>query len=351
MGHNEIATRLKKDILGGRFDAAGRFPSEMELSAQFGVSRTTISRVMLDLKSMGLVKTRSGTRAKISKFAQAAAGRIGIIDPGSARGSVLSEICYQVERLGKQVGWEVLRVVLQGSVPEERAAEARDIARMFSESCVSGVIMQPLEFQKNSIRANQDILSSFEKRNMSVVLLDYDIVLSPERSKYDLVSIDNIAAGQIVALHLLREGCKRFCFLIPNRAPASLTERLHGVASAVIDAGIAWSHARNVLVAEISDRRRIASFMRTCRPDAVVCGNDALAMSLLASWGSLRLPKHPRIGGFDGSDSAIRAGIVSVRQPCKDLAYAAVQTLLSRIKNPKLPPRSVRLMPEAIAVR
>jgi len=51
--HRDISRRLRADIAAGRYAAGARLPSEPQLVKQFGVSRPTIGRALLDLQNEG----------------------------------------------------------------------------------------------------------------------------------------------------------------------------------------------------------------------------------------------------------------------------------------------------------
>ena len=54
-----------------------------------------------------------------------------------------------------------------------------------------------------------------------VVLLDRDIVDYPQRSKFDVVGIDNRRAGCVATQHLIDAGCRRIGFIgRPHLAPS-----------------------------------------------------------------------------------------------------------------------------------
>ena len=65
LGHQEIFEQMRRDILAGKFDGESKLPSELALARRFGVSRPTMSRVMLDLKREGLIRTRKGAPATV----------------------------------------------------------------------------------------------------------------------------------------------------------------------------------------------------------------------------------------------------------------------------------------------
>jgi DNA-binding LacI/PurR family transcriptional regulator len=124
---------------------------------------------------------------------------------------------------------------------------------------------------------------------------------------------------------------------------------MRGVASAVIESGGIWSLKDNVLFAEPENRRAVAKFLRKGMPDAFVAGNDVAAAALgktLAKMGGGA--ENIRLVGFDDVEVAARIGIMSVRQPLDEIAYTALQTLVSRIKTPSLPPRTILLNAELV---
>ena len=70
--HREISSQLRADIAAGRFSAHQRLPSEPQLVRQFGVSRPTIGRALLDLQAEGLIERRAGSGTYLRPAAPAA---------------------------------------------------------------------------------------------------------------------------------------------------------------------------------------------------------------------------------------------------------------------------------------
>jgi GntR family transcriptional regulator len=58
--YRQIAGRLRDEIATGRFDPAGRLPSEAELGQRFGVSRVTVRLALTELATDGLIEQRKG---------------------------------------------------------------------------------------------------------------------------------------------------------------------------------------------------------------------------------------------------------------------------------------------------
>lgn len=343
--HHQIFETLKREILAGRFDDVQALPSETKLAERFEVSRPTVSRVILDLKRAGLVVTRAGAATRLSKFALNSSGTIGIVDPGRGFGGVISDVCGRIEELAQKAGWKVIRETIAGTSPSVRAREARRIVRLFGRERVAGVFMQPLEYQDDNASANRTVLDQFDRKDLPIVLLDYDVLPSPKRSKYDLVGIDNFSAGVAVGSRLVAEGCRSVGFLLPPGAAPTIVSRMRGVSCAVIESGGRWTFRGNVLQAKIDDRNAIRRFLSKARIDALVCGNDATAALVKKALGE---GNGIRIAGFDDTDDASAFGLLTVRQPRCEMAMVALSTLLTRIKNPRLPPRTIMLAAEAV---
>src|SRR5260370_40061397 len=82
-------------------------------------------------------------------------------------------------------------------------------------SRVKGVFFARLELtgHKDEAReASRSIVERFEKAGVPLGLLDRDFKPFPQRSNFDLVSVDNVAAGCLLAEHLLKLGARRIAF-------------------------------------------------------------------------------------------------------------------------------------------
>ena len=349
MGHKEVFEALRREILAGKYDSDRHIPSEVTLSRRFGVSRPTISRATLDLRREGLIITRKGAASTITRFAQNATGALGLVVPGEKYAEIFKPLNDRLECLAACAGWDLIRGEIAGTSPKALAREALRLASQFANERVCGVFFQPIEFLKDSVKASDDVVRCFDDAGIAVVLLDYDIVPPPARSCYDVVGIDNFAAGLAVGRHLVASGARRIAFLHrPNAAP-TVTNRMRGVASAVQESGGKWTLGENVLVAEPGDRQSVAKFLKRGRPDAMVAGNDVAAAMLgktLAKIG--HGAEKIKLVGFDDVEVAAKLCLTTVRQPLDAIAVVAMQTLVSRIKTPDLPPRTILLNAELV---
>ena len=179
--------------------------------------------------------------------------------------------------------------------------------------------------------------------------MDGDIVTAPARSRYDLVSIDNVGAGERLAAHLMDCGAKAIHFLLRANWVHNVRNRALGVRNAVLANGLRWRPS-NVVLADPLDVEAVRRVMsRRPRPDAFVCENDVLAARLLKTLTALghRVPQDVRLAGFDDVQIARLSSpaLTTIRQPCDLIARTAFDRLLSRIARPQQEP--LHLVPAA----
>src|SRR6185503_16690634 len=63
---DEVIARLKKEVGSGRLAPGARLPTEQELMAALGVSRTVVREAVAALRADGLVTTRQGSGAYVA---------------------------------------------------------------------------------------------------------------------------------------------------------------------------------------------------------------------------------------------------------------------------------------------
>lgn len=63
----EVIARLTEEIVSGKLGPSARLPTEQEMIAAFGVSRTVVREAIAALRAEGLVETRQGAGAFVAK--------------------------------------------------------------------------------------------------------------------------------------------------------------------------------------------------------------------------------------------------------------------------------------------
>lgn len=251
---------------------------------------------------------------------------------------------FVVEAAGAR-GWTVL--VDQTDELREREQE---VATGVRGHLIDGLILSPVALDADELMRTQE---------------DTPLVLLGERiaeGVVDHIAIDNVAAAQAAAKHLLDLGHRRIAavgYQSERQAASGVAAlRRQGYEQALTSRGLGIDPR---LTPNVAGYRR-ADGARTMvtlldqgeRPDAVFCFNDLLAlgcMRLLADRG-LRVPEDVAVFGFDDiEDGRFSNPTLSTVAPDKEaIARIAVDMLHQRISwQVSPPPRDVRVGFELVA--
>ena len=314
---------------------------------RFGVTRVTAMRIVDELKRRGVITAVPRSRIVVKNVNRT----IGLIVPGIAYSEFFPPIVSEISRLAQKEGYTLLFGDVSSRSAEQRARAAKRLAKDFVLQNVAGVLYQPVELVDDVERVNRDILSVFSRANIPVVILDSDFVQTPRRSGYDVVGIDNFAAGVMASEHLLSLGSRKICFQKRPRCSRSVNDRLRGATSAVTQQ--MGNTGRNfVLEVDPADVAAVRRHFRKCKPDAVICGNDMAAVELKQTMEclGLKVPDDILLVGFDDVKCAsiVTPRLTSIRQPCGEIADEAFYRLLRKLENPNLPPLTISLPVELV---
>jgi GntR family transcriptional regulator, transcriptional repressor for pyruvate dehydrogenase complex len=132
---SELIARLTGEITNHRIEAGARLPTEQEMMAAFGVSRTVVREAVAALRAEGLVETHQGLGAFVSRDAQRRPFRIQPAEVGS-----ISDMLHVMElRTGVEVeaaGIAAERATAATRTRIERALLAFDLATKRGEAAV-----------------------------------------------------------------------------------------------------------------------------------------------------------------------------------------------------------------------
>jgi len=349
--HRQVFENILADIESGRLKEGERLPSEMELVKKFATSRPTIARALRDLQNLGLVERKVGSGTYVRKSQKPAdSWRFGLLIPGLGSTEIFEPICGQLARLAQRQH----HTLLWGDFGDRRGEAGSELIEQVCTSyirqTVAGVFFAPLELTEHKDRINQSVITALEAAGIPIVLLDRDIVAFPQRSRFDLVGIDNRRAGFLIADHLIGLGCGRIDFLArPDSAPTVML-RIAGYREALLSSGIApdpqWVHS-----GEPTDETFVRQIVAG-GASAVICANDLTAANLMRTLDTLGcpVPQAIRVVGFDDVRYAelLRPSLTTIHQPCVDIGTIAMQAMLERIENPAFPPRDILAQPTLI---
>ncbi len=345
--YREIARVLRDEIRRGAYSGSGAFPSLTRIMSRFGVTRMSAVRSVAELKRLGLVGARKGSGTYVLDKNRT----IGLVIPGTADSEFFVAVTEGLVEGCAGCGMDLVAGDVFPVDHRLRSIQAQRLAEHMVAENVAGVIMQPVGFAEDADRVNATIADILDRAGIPLVLVDYDIVPPPARSRYDLVATDHFAAGRKIAAHLVSMGVRRVCCLLRRLCADSVHARFAGV-----DATLRHSAGRHadIIVAEPDDVDAISAGIGKYRPEAIVCSNDMAAAALAKTLRKLRVrvPRDMLLAGFDDVKlaGAMKPGLTSVRQYCDELSSLALRTLLERMRAPSIPPRKI-LLDSTLVVR
>ena len=356
--HEQVSRQLRDDLAAGRYGQEGRLPSEAELARRFSVSRPTVARALQSLVEAGLVERRagSGTFAKpggVKEHTAPATRVLALLMPDLRNTEIFQVIGGEIAGLARVHNYGL---IWGGSGEPELDADscpqhAEKLCHQFIERRVSGVFFAPFELVPESDEINRVLAAKLREAGIPVILIDRDFVSYPFRSDFDLVGVDNMAGGYILAEHLLKVGCRRLHFVAYPRSGPSVNARIAGVREALASSRIEpdpdWVH-----IGALDNKSFVDSLVTGRRPDAFICANDHTAALLLRALhqNDVCVPKDVRVVGFDDVSFAklVSPALTTARQPCSELAVTAFYAMLERQAEPNLPPRHMMIMPQLV---
>lgn len=361
--HHLIYQALASDIGNGKYRATGKLPSEAQLVSRFKVSRPTVIRALRDLQTEGLVTRRAGAGTFLSESAvsplpsqhqPARALELGLLVPGVRRaGEIFEVIAGELARLARSAGYMFWWTggSSEDLDPVATLRNAEKICDQFIQRKVAGVFFASFEHMAQSDSTNVRLVNRLREAGITVVLLDRDMSPFPLRTDLDLVGIDNFQGGYILAKHLIKLGCRRLGFMaVPFSAP-TIKFRLAGTREAILDAGMELSNDF-FCVGDPEDSKFVRMVTSGRMKDAIICGNDYTAAVLIRTLHNIgvSVPRALRVVGFDDVHYAtlVSPPLTTMHQPCREIATLAFKSMLSRIADPTITPRTLMLTPNLV---
>ncbi len=343
--YQKILLELKRAIVNRDFKPGAKLPSETQLAEKFSTSRLTVARALKELQNEGLIDRRAGSGTYVREPDQAEGHVFGLLIPGLGETEIFEPICQGMARAGR-AGRHALLWGDATHGAETKEQQAKQLCEYYVSMDVSGVFFAPVELLPNMDELNRWIIDAFERAGIPLILLDRDLVPYPQRSRFDLVGIDNRRAGYIVTDHVIQAGCRSIVFLARPRSAATVDARIAGYREALFANDLPVSR-EFVVGGDPTDQQWVREIMKARKPDAFVCANDYTAGHLMHTLDSLnvRVPEDVRIVGIDDVKyaSLLRVPLTTLRQPCHDLGAAAITAMLERIAHPTMPARDILL--------
>ncbi len=343
--HRQVFENLLAAIRSGVYNPGDRLPSEAELGKSFDASRITVAKAVNELQRLGLVSRRAGAGTYVLPRKHTSGRVFGLLIPDLGRTEIFEPICHGMMRSPLAAAHSLLWGHAMGQ-SEQQEEEAEHLCHHYIAQKVSGVFFAPLEFTPHKDACNRRIAAALDRAGIPIVLLDRCIAAYPERSRYDLVGIDNRRAGFQITRHLVQLGAKRIAFVAKPFSAPTVEARISGYREALYCAGLVISE-NLVLFGDPEDTAFIRNLLHHYNPDAIVCANDLTAAKLMHGLLDLglRIPEEIRMVGLDDVKyaSMLPVPLTTHHQNCSDIGSVAMSTMLERIEHPNLPTRDILL--------
>jgi len=198
------------------------------------------------------------------------------------------------------------------------------VGRLIDETRPDGLILTP------PITDCLPVLEFLTEQQMPFVRISPGTNLALSSS----VFIDNKGAAHAMTAKLIAMGHRRIAFIVGDSGYASSNQRFTGYVEALNEAGVGLDLelVRQGRFDFRSGAQAAAELLSLPRPPtAIFAGSDDMAAGALATAHDrgIVVPDDLSIAGFDDSDvaSIVWPPLTTVRQPMRDLAYAAADLL------------------------
>jgi DNA-binding LacI/PurR family transcriptional regulator len=304
----------------------------------------TQARVQRAISELGFSPSRVARQLKTGQSAI-----IGLVVPSVAN-PFFGQLAMAIQTAAQAQAYQILLYNTHRDAGSELAI-ARELAAFGVRGLVTG--SAPLNEQHASTLADCGlVVVAFDARARNL----YD-------PRVDVVSLDNAAAMHLVVDHLVELGHHRIAYVTAPTQTASRTGRLAGFHEAIARHGLeaqASVHEITLTGHEHGDDM-IAELGRTAagviaaespRPTAVIAMNDILAIGLSAGFrvAGLSIPGALSLAGIDDLFLAPLSNppLTTIRQPLRQMAEAAIESIVARIEGRSSGPRNFIFAPELV---
>lgn len=352
INYKTIYTTLKDEISNGNFPTGSLLPTEQTLAQKYSVSRPTIAKVYNQLQTEGYLKKTKGLGTIVVHENITSEYTFGLLLPGAGESEIFSIINDQLLKLSESGQFNCLW--------EGATAGSADIRRTLIETCrdnyikrkVDGIFFSPLERVPDANKINIRICEDIRKAGIPLILIDRDIMNFPERSQFDLVSLDNFNAGCLMAQHLVDAGCEMIHYFYRPDSASSVLLRLSGVKDVVQKHNLPFDR-KNVHCGNPEDATFVKQISVIPGKTGIICANDSTAAVLMSTIDAigLKISSDLLICGYDNMKYSqhLKHALTSFKQPCEEIANVSVELMMRRIKNKNAVPVTVTLTGEIIS--
>jgi LacI family transcriptional regulator len=325
-------------------------PTIHDIARKLNISASTVSRALNDNPRISL-KTREkvreialelGYRANslASNLRNKKSNTIGIVVPLINR-YFFSSVISGVEDIAYKAGFTV--VISQSN---DLAQKEIDIVHSMFANRVDGLIIS-IAMEPNT----NEHFNLFRKKHIPLVFFDRAV---PE-IETDNIVVDDFAGAFRVTQHLIDQGYRRIAHLAGPQNLMTYFDRKNGYIDALHQNGIPFDESLVHINKLTSDDGIIAAKQLMSLPnppDALFCGNDTTALSVMIYLRDLgiRIPEEIGIVGFSNEpfSKVVSPSISTIAQPGFEMGQKAAELIIRKIENKELTYQTITLPTELI---
>ncbi len=330
--YRQVAQNIGQRIRSGKLKPGERLPSMDDLAEAYGVTKITVRRALLELKSEGLLYTRPAQGTYVADVLPSDKAHrksqvltIGLVshvllpeNPGPYHSEILSSLRVEIGKLKGNL------VVLPRPDPS-----TDDISEQMRHSNLDAVVYLGA-FDSESLRR-------MVRNGPPAVLVDFLV----RGLHVDTILVDNIGGGELAIDHLLSQGHKQIAVVLGDDEGTVTRDRLVGVHNALERAGIPASSVRMMKGDFMIDSglNAMGELLKSDSvPTAVFCMNDEMAVGAIQAvhrQSTLEVPRDISIIGFDDIiwGTATHPRLTTVRVDKKIMGRLAMERVMALLED------------------
>ena len=350
--YEQLAQRLREEIAAGRLAECEYLPSERELTTEYDASRTTVRMALQALQRAGFIcsEDRRGHRilGRATEAQSPAICPVALIMPDLYTG-LGRPVAAAVHAVLSEAGLDLIAYDTSGPTLAAMISREREALAAVHTKRIPGLVWWP-----NTAGPASDVMHQMLADQVAIVTLDHPIRgLNTEH-----VAIDHVAAGAVVAEHLLDEGHRSIALVAPPFLNAPMLQRQSGIAIAMGKSG-APGDIPDVLRwnSDVVERAQVVARLAGPEPPytALICLCDWLAVEVVLALrdAGADIPNGVAVVGFDAAHEAeiIRPTLTTVVQPLTAICSTAAHMVLDRLERRVTGPCRTVTLPSELRVR
>lgn len=308
-------------------------PTIHDVAKIAGVSTATVSNVLRGTRFVGPARQKQVRDAiellgynpnwVAASLRARRSGVIGLVVPDITI-NFFSGILSRIEELAAGSNYQIILADAQEKPERERQRVGALLRRQ-----ADGLILIPCS-------DHSEVLGDISRQKVPAVLVDR----GGADSGLDSIQVDNFAAAQAGAEHLLQLGHRNILAVGSNPSLQNIAQRIEGFQKAV---KTARRTGRLISCIDATEaHREVLQILRTpSRPTAIFALTEKMALgSLRAIWESgIEFPTAISLIAFDDCEwmTALRPFVSTLRQPIHEIAETAWSTLLRKLQGSPRP--------------